>query len=148
MKIIDVLIHELLFVISARRNVVKIVDRNVTSCFLKCHDFMTPTRPPLHSSTIFQNILPLWQHLLHRRMFFTIHIVSVAAHLLQVKRPSQCIVSDLQPVLFLSVMNYTEHRRTSFASKEAFTMHCQLSPACLVFIRDELHRTLPHIFCK
>jgi hypothetical protein len=111
MKIIDVLIHELLFVISARRNVDKMVDRNVTSCFLKYHDFMTPTRPPLHSSTIFQNVLPLWQHLLHwRRMFFTIHIVSVAAHLLQVKRPSQCIVSDLQPVLFLSVMNYTAHQ--------------------------------------
>ena len=105
-KISEIMIHMLLFVICAKRNVDKMVDRNVTSCFLKCHDFMTPTRPPLHSSTIFQNILPLWQHLLHRRMFFTIHIVSVAAHLLQVKRPSQCIVSDLPFVLILFVMLY------------------------------------------
>jgi hypothetical protein len=29
-------------------------------------------------------------------------------------------------------------RRTSFASEKAFTMHCQQSPACLVFIRNEV----------
>jgi hypothetical protein len=75
----------------------------------KCHDFMTPTRPPLHSSTMFSKHSSL---------------VAASAASANVFHNPHCI-----------------SRRTSFASKMAFTMHCQRSPACLVFIRDELHGT-------
>ena len=57
-----------------------------------------------------------------------------------------------QPVMFTTdqkwtVVAYVCHNphciscRTTFAIKKAFTVHCQRSPACRVFIRDDLHGT-------
>ena len=92
------MIHVLLFMISARRNDDKMVDRNVTHCVFKCH-FTTP--PSLHSLTMSSNMA-----------------ASASAY---VCHNPHCT-----------------SRRTSFASEKAFTMHCQQSPSCLVFIRDEV----------
>ena len=56
-----------------------------------------------------------------------------------------------QPVMFTTDQKWTVayvcHNphciscRTTFAIKKAFTVHCQRSPACRVFIRDDLHGT-------
>ena len=98
----DVMMHHvLLFMISARRNVNKMVDRNVKHCVFKCH---FTTQPSLYSLPMSSNLSAL-----------------VAASAYVCHNP------------------HCTSRRTSFASEKAFTMHCQRSTACLLFIRDEVH---------
>ena len=72
--------------------------------FIKCH-LMTLKDPHNIRQPCLQTLFPLRQHL-HLRLFATIHIAPVVTHHLQVKRPSQCIVSVLPFVLILSVMQY------------------------------------------